>query len=168
MILRSELTTIDCQLAICCRVLEGAHASFLESVPFKIIAAFTIFQLVYFLMIFGVTWIPIAGILFPLPFFALIWIRKHILPKFFPPEYLQELDSAEYEESTGVPIHSMTSLTRVFFYLVSLFYRTLYSTAVRFCMNSKCLLTNIIFYCGSYSYSDALMLSNAYQICGHE
>ncbi|KAL8110028.1 boron transporter 4-like [Apium graveolens] len=94
------------------KVLEGAHASFVESVPFKIISAFTIFQLVYFLMIFGVTWIPIAGILFPLPFFALIWIREHILPKFFPPEYLQELDSAEYEESTGVPIHSMTSMTR--------------------------------------------------------
>ncbi|XP_017216495.1 boron transporter 4 [Daucus carota subsp. sativus] len=94
------------------KVLEGTHASFVESVPFKIIAAFTLFQLVYFLMIFGVTWIPIAGILFPLPFFMLIWIREHILPKFFPPEYLQELDSAEYEESTGVPIHNRTTSMR--------------------------------------------------------
>lgn len=125
MILRSKPTTIDCQMVICCRVLEGAHASFVESVPFKIIAAFTLFQLVYFLMIFGVTWIPIAGILFPLPFFVLIWIREHILPKFFPLEYLQELDSAEYEESTGVPIHNRTSSTRVSLYLVFHFYGTL-------------------------------------------
>ncbi|KAB5563960.1 hypothetical protein DKX38_004014 [Salix brachista] len=51
------------------RVLEGVHASFVESVPFKYIATFTIFQFVYFLFCFGVTWIPIAGILFPLPFF---------------------------------------------------------------------------------------------------
>lgn len=123
--LTSKLTTSDCQLAICCRVLEGVHASFVESVPFKIIAAFTLFQLVYFLMIFGVTWIPIAGILFPLPFFILIWIREHILPKFFSPEYLQELDSAEYEESTGVPIHNKTPSTRVFLYLVFYFCETI-------------------------------------------
>ncbi|XAR69359.1 hypothetical protein NMG60_11000907 [Bertholletia excelsa] len=88
------------------KVLEGVHASFVESVPFKYIAAFTLFQLVYFLVCFGVTWIPIAGILFPLPFFLLIIIRKHILPKFFPPEHLQELDAAEYEEIVGLPIRT--------------------------------------------------------------
>ncbi|KAI5669498.1 hypothetical protein M9H77_19351 [Catharanthus roseus] len=83
------------------KVLEGAHASFVESVPFKYIAMFTIFQVVYLLICFGVTWIPIAGILFPLPFFFLISIREHILPKFFPPHHLQELDAAEYEEIVG-------------------------------------------------------------------
>ncbi|KAJ6706306.1 ANION EXCHANGE PROTEIN [Salix purpurea] len=80
------------------RVLEGVHASFVESVPFKYIATFTIFQFVYFLFCFGVTWIPIAGILFPLPFFVLISIRQHILPKLFCPNHLRELDAAEYEE----------------------------------------------------------------------
>lgn len=85
------------------KVLEGLHASFVESVPFKHIVSFTIFQFVYLLICFGVTWIPIAGILFPLPFFLLISIRQHILPKFFRPQHLQELDAAEYEEIVGTP-----------------------------------------------------------------
>ncbi|XP_057544036.1 boron transporter 4-like isoform X2 [Amaranthus tricolor] len=85
------------------KVLEGLHASYIESVPFKCIAAFTIFQFVYLLICFGITWIPIAGILFPLPFFLLISIRQHILPKFFEQIYLQELDAAEYEEIIGAP-----------------------------------------------------------------
>ncbi|KAK7320700.1 hypothetical protein VNO77_30414 [Canavalia gladiata] len=85
------------------KILEGSHASFVESVPFKTIAAFTLLQFVYFLICFGVTWIPIGGILFPLPFFFLITIREHFLPKFFKPDHLQELDAAEYEEMDGVP-----------------------------------------------------------------
>ncbi|XP_022751652.1 probable boron transporter 6 [Durio zibethinus] len=85
------------------KVLEGAHASFVELVPFKSILIFTLFQFVYLLVCFGVTWIPIAGILFPLPFFLLISIRQHILPKLFQPEHLQELDAAEYEEFAGTP-----------------------------------------------------------------
>ncbi|XP_048133277.1 boron transporter 4-like isoform X1 [Rhodamnia argentea] len=83
------------------KILEGAHASFVESVPFKWIAAFTLFQFVYLLVCFGVTWIPVAGILFPLPFFLLVSIREHILPKFFHPLYLHELDAAGYEEIPG-------------------------------------------------------------------
>lgn len=83
--------------------MEGAHASFVESVPFKWMATFTLFQLVYFLVCFGVTWIPVAGILFPLPFFLLISIREHILPKLFHPLYLHELDAAGYEELPGNP-----------------------------------------------------------------
>ncbi|KAL9264828.1 Boron transporter 4-like protein [Drosera capensis] len=90
------------------KVLEAFHASFVESVPFKYIAAFTLFQLVYFLLCFGITWIPIAGILFPLPFFILILIRQHILPKLFHPHHLQELDAAEYEEIAGAPRHSVS------------------------------------------------------------
>ncbi|XP_022153670.1 boron transporter 4 [Momordica charantia] len=90
------------------KVLEGFHASFLESVPFKYIAAFTLFQFVYFLICFGVTWIPIAGVLFPLPFFLLISIRHHILPKLLQPHHLQELDAAEYEEITGTPVLSLS------------------------------------------------------------
>ncbi|KAK9273141.1 hypothetical protein L1049_017948 [Liquidambar formosana] len=85
------------------KVLEGIHASFVESVPFKHIAIFTLFQFVYLLVCFGVTWIPIAGILFPLPFFLLISIRQHMLPRLVHPQYLQELDAAEYEEIVGTP-----------------------------------------------------------------
>ncbi|KAK6914964.1 Bicarbonate transporter-like, transmembrane domain [Dillenia turbinata] len=88
------------------KVLESDHASFVELVPFKYIAIFTVFQFVYFLVCFGVTWIPIAGILFPLPFFVLLSIRQHLLPKFFPAHCLQELDAAEYEEIPGGPRHS--------------------------------------------------------------
>ncbi|XP_077211400.1 boron transporter 4-like [Tasmannia lanceolata] len=83
------------------KVLEGDHASFVETVPFKYIAAFTLLQFVYLLVCFGITWIPIAGILFPIPFFLLISIRQHILPKLFYPSHLWELDAAEYEEIAG-------------------------------------------------------------------
>lgn len=69
---------------------------------------FTIFQFVYFLVCFGVTWIPIAGILFPLPFFVLISIRQHLLPKLFQPQHLRELDAAEYEEITRAPRLSLS------------------------------------------------------------
>ncbi|KEH16038.1 boron transporter-like protein [Medicago truncatula] len=85
------------------KLLEGDHASFVESVPFKHIVLFTLFQCVYFLVCFGVTWIPIAGMLFPLPFFLLITLRQYILPKLFSPNHLMELDAAEYEEIPGAP-----------------------------------------------------------------
>ncbi|XP_071682839.1 boron transporter 4 [Lolium perenne] len=84
------------------RVLESPHASFVESVPSRTISVFTIFQIVYLLICFGTTWIPIAGILFPLPFFLMILIRQYLLPKFFEPSDLWELDAAEYEELEGV------------------------------------------------------------------
>ncbi|KAK7377252.1 hypothetical protein VNO80_02674 [Phaseolus coccineus] len=85
------------------KILEGPHASFIESVPFKTIATFTILQCVYFLVCYGVQLIPIGGILFPLPFFLLIFIREHVLPCIFNPVDLHELDAAEYEEILGVP-----------------------------------------------------------------
>ncbi|GER45143.1 HCO3- transporter family [Striga asiatica] len=94
------------------KVIEEFHASYVESVPFKYIRRFTIFQLVYFSICFGITWIPIAGILFPLPFFLLITIREHVLPKFFPPHHLQELDAAEYEEIVGHPIRARSPTHR--------------------------------------------------------
>ncbi|KAL0905656.1 hypothetical protein M5K25_024092 [Dendrobium thyrsiflorum] len=96
------------------KVLEGIHASFVESVPYRVIGTFTIFQLVYLLICFGVTWIPIAGILFPLPFYLLISIREHLLPKFFHRQDLWELDAAEYEEIAGVPIHDHNLSLRKF------------------------------------------------------
>ncbi|KAK6116867.1 hypothetical protein DH2020_049397 [Rehmannia glutinosa] len=94
------------------KVIEEFHASFVESVPFKYIFIFTMFQFAYLMMCFGITWIPIAGILFPLPFFLLISIREHILPKVFPPRHLQELDAAEYEEIVGHPIRGRSASQR--------------------------------------------------------
>nr|KAJ0214156.1 hypothetical protein LSAT_V11C400198380 [Lactuca sativa] len=85
------------------KVLEKVHASFIESVPFRSIVIFTVFQIMYFLVCYGVTWVPVAGILFPVPFFLLISIRQHILPKLFQLHYLRELDAAEYEEIVGSP-----------------------------------------------------------------
>ncbi|XP_028779110.1 boron transporter 4-like [Neltuma alba] len=85
------------------RVFEGDHASFVETVPMRAILFFTLFQFVYLLVVFGVTWIPMAGILFPLPFFVLIIIRQYLLPKLFSPKHLKELDAAEYEEIAATP-----------------------------------------------------------------
>jgi hypothetical protein len=85
------------------KVLEGAHASFVEKVPYKSMAAFTLLQIFYFGLCYGVTWIPVAGIMFPVPFFLLIAIRQYILPKLFNPAHLRELDAAEYEEIPGTP-----------------------------------------------------------------
>ncbi|XP_010537973.1 PREDICTED: boron transporter 4 isoform X2 [Tarenaya hassleriana] len=85
------------------KILEGAHASYVEKVPCKSIGAFTLLQIVYFAICYGITWIPVAGILFPVPFFVLIAIRQYILPKIFQQSHLRELDAAEYEEIPGTP-----------------------------------------------------------------
>lgn len=95
------------------RVLEGAHASFVEKVPHKSIAAFTLFQILYFGLCYGVTWIPVAGIMFPVLFFLLVAIRQYLLPKLFKPAYLRELDAAEYEEIPGTPRNPLELSFRV-------------------------------------------------------
>ncbi|XP_020520686.1 probable boron transporter 2 isoform X2 [Amborella trichopoda] len=85
------------------KVLEDTHASFVETVPFKTIATFTIFQTAYLLVCFGITWIPIAGVLFPLLIMLLVPVRQYVLPKFFKGAHLQDLDAAEYEEAPPLP-----------------------------------------------------------------
>lgn len=84
------------------------HATFVETVPFKTIAAFTIFQTVYLLVCFGITWIPIAGVLFPLMIMLLVPVRQYILPKFFKGAHLQDLDASEYEEAPALPFNLVT------------------------------------------------------------
>lgn len=84
------------------RVLEDNHATFVETVPFKTIAWFTLFQTVYLLLCFGITWIPIAGVLFPLLIMLLVPVRQYLLPKFFKGAHLQDLDAAEYEEAPAI------------------------------------------------------------------
>lgn len=87
------------------KVLEDYHATFVETVPFKTIAFFTIFQALYLAVCFGITWIPIAGVLFPLMIMLLVPVRQYILPKFFKGAHLQDLDAAEFEESPALPFN---------------------------------------------------------------
>ncbi|KAL5544193.1 hypothetical protein UlMin_007977 [Ulmus minor] len=87
------------------KVLEKYHATFVETVPFKTIATFTLFQTVYLLLCFGLTWIPIAGVLFPLLIMLLVPVRQYCLPKFFKAAHLQDLDAAEYEEAPAIPFN---------------------------------------------------------------
>ncbi|KAL8142658.1 hypothetical protein V2J09_015690 [Rumex salicifolius] len=85
------------------KVLEEYHATFVETVPFKSIAVFTVFQTLYLLVCFGITWVPIAGVLFPMMIMLLVPVRQYVLPKFFKGAHLQDLDAAEYEESPALP-----------------------------------------------------------------
>lgn len=87
------------------KILEDYHATFVETVPFKTIAFFTIFQTAYLLICFGMTWIPLAGVLFPLMIMLLVPVRQYILPKFFKGAHLQDLDAAEYEEASALPFN---------------------------------------------------------------
>ncbi|KAM6570016.1 hypothetical protein CsatB_018001 [Cannabis sativa] len=84
------------------KVLENYHATFVETVPFKTIVTFTLFQTVYLLVCFGITWIPIAGLLFPMFIMLLVPVRQYFLPKFFKSAHLQDLDAAEYEEAPAI------------------------------------------------------------------
>ncbi|PON88738.1 Bicarbonate transporter [Trema orientale] len=90
------------------KVLEDYHATFVETVPFKTIAMFTIFQTVYLLICFGLTWVPIAGVMFPLMIMLLVPVRQYCLPKFFKGIHLQDLDAAEYEEAPALPFNLAT------------------------------------------------------------
>ncbi|KAA8549045.1 hypothetical protein F0562_000729 [Nyssa sinensis] len=90
------------------KVLEDYHATFVETVPFKMIAMFTIFQTIYLLICFGITWIPLAGVLFPLMIMLLVPVRQYLLPKFFKGAHLQDLDAAEYEEAPALPFNLAT------------------------------------------------------------
>ncbi|KAI4326422.1 hypothetical protein MLD38_031740 [Melastoma candidum] len=90
------------------KLLEEYHATFVETVPFKAIATFTIFQTTYLLVCFGLTWIPIAGVMFPLMIMLLVPVRQYILPKFFKGVHLQDLDASEYEEAPALPFNLAT------------------------------------------------------------
>ncbi|CAL5203322.1 unnamed protein product [Lathyrus oleraceus] len=84
------------------KLLEEHHATFVETVPLKAIALFTLFQTAYLLLCFGITWIPIAGVLFPLLIMLLVPVRQYFLPHFFKGPHLQELDAASYEEAPAI------------------------------------------------------------------
>ncbi|ONI14743.1 hypothetical protein PRUPE_3G005600 [Prunus persica] len=90
------------------KVLEEYHATFVETVPFKSIGLFTVFQTLYLLVCFGLTWVPIAGVMFPLMIMLLVPVRQYVLPKFFKGAHLQDLDAAEYEEAPALPFNLAT------------------------------------------------------------
>ncbi|XP_024020057.1 boron transporter 1 [Morus notabilis] len=90
------------------KVLEDYHATFVETVPFKTIATFTIIQTIYLFICFGLTWVPIAGVMFPLMIMLLIPARQYLLPKFFKGIHLQDLDAAAYEEAPALPFNLAT------------------------------------------------------------
>ncbi|KAM2257098.1 hypothetical protein ACFXTI_047384 [Malus domestica] len=90
------------------KVLEDNHATFVETVPFKSIAMFTVFQTLYLLACFGLTWVPIAGVMFPMMIMLLVPVRQYILPKFFKGAHLQDLDAAEYEEAPALTYNLAT------------------------------------------------------------
>ncbi|XP_008811526.1 probable boron transporter 2 isoform X2 [Phoenix dactylifera] len=92
------------------KVLEEYHATFVETVPFKTIAAFTLFQTAYLLLCFGITWIPIAGVLFPLMIMLLVPVRQYVLPKLFKGAHLTDLDAAEYEELPAIQFNLETEI----------------------------------------------------------
>lgn len=90
------------------KVLEDYHATFVETVPFKTIAIFTLFQTVYLLICFGLTWVPIAGVMFPMMIMLLVPVRQYFLPRFFKGVHLQDLDAAAYEEQIALPFNLAT------------------------------------------------------------
>ncbi|KAL6493537.1 Boron transporter 1 [Orobanche gracilis] len=95
-------------------VLEEYHAGFVETVPFKTIALFTLFQTFYLLLCFGITWIPIAGVLFPLLIMLLVPVRQYLLPKFFKGAHLLDMDAAEYEEAPAIRYNLSFEVSFVF------------------------------------------------------
>jgi len=84
------------------RLLEKNHATYLEKVSMRKIQFFTLFQIVIVGAIYGLTWAPIAGILFPIPIILLIPIRKYLMPKMFGVGALLELDKMEEEMSVAM------------------------------------------------------------------
>lgn len=84
-------------------MLEHAHAPYLETVRFRVVAAFTLLQLAAVGAIYALTWAGVAGILFPLPIMALVPLRHYALPRLFRPAELEELDAVAEEEAPALP-----------------------------------------------------------------
>lgn len=107
---------------------------FMHTVPFKVTAAFTIFQLVYMVSCYGITWIPIGGVLFPVLIMLLIPARQYLLPRFFKKEYLQELDCADYEEVAPLSLNEAVKV-----HLALLSPKILWFLSIQY-LDSECLL----------------------------
>ena len=60
--------------------------------PTKSIAAFTAFQLACVAGVYALTWVPVAGILFPVPIMLFVPLRTHVLPRVFGRAQIELLD----------------------------------------------------------------------------
>lgn len=90
------------------------HGSYLTTVPFPVIARFTVLQLAYTMAIWAlVTWAGIAGIAFPLPIMALVPLRLYVLPRLFRPEYLEALDPLRQEDNRQQAAHAQPTSSAV-------------------------------------------------------
>lgn len=63
-------------------LLRGAHAPFLETCPFRVVAWFTLLQLACLVGLWAlVTWAGIAGIAFPVFIMLMVPLRMYLLPR---------------------------------------------------------------------------------------
>eukprot|EP00210_Caulerpa_lentillifera_P008822 g8418.t1 len=83
-------------------LLVSAHPAYLETVPEDITIKFTVLQLTLLFVVWGITFAGFYGIFFPIVILLMVPSRQYLLPKFFKPEHLYELDKAEYEEAPAV------------------------------------------------------------------
>ena len=60
--------------------------------PTKSIAAFTAFQLACVALVYALTWVPVAGILFPVPIMLFVPLRTYVLPRVFGRAQIELLD----------------------------------------------------------------------------
>ena len=60
--------------------------------PTKSIAAFTAFQLACVALVYALTWVPVAGILFPVPIMLFVPLRTFLLPRAFGRAQIELLD----------------------------------------------------------------------------
>jgi len=90
----------------------GAPAC-LSTVPLPPLRSFTLLQLAALAALYGWTWVPLGGIFFPVLLLGLVPVRAFILPRFFSPASLTDLDAAEYEEAppTRPPLPVVPSFT---------------------------------------------------------
>jgi len=73
--------------------LHDVHHPYLESVPLRVVHAFTIFQFAWLAGVWGlIEFAGIAGVAFPVAIVLLIPVRMYILPRVMKPEHLAALD----------------------------------------------------------------------------
>jgi len=60
--------------------------------PTKSIAAFTAFQVACVALVYALTWVPVAGILFPVPIMLFVPLRTFVLPRVFGRAQIELLD----------------------------------------------------------------------------
>jgi hypothetical protein len=79
------------------RSAPGAPAC-LSTVPLPALRRFTLLQVAILAALYAWTWVPIGGVLFPVLLLLLVPVRASVLPKFFSPAALADLDAAVFEE----------------------------------------------------------------------